>query len=289
MAGDPAIIKDEETGEAEGLTLAVAEERTPQRLTNVPGGAPKAITRAIAGEAPVSITYNGLAHAVMMATPADLEDFAVGFTLAQKIVERADEIEGIELRELPLGILAQIRIGETHFQALAKRRRNLVGQTGCGLCGIIELEQALLPLHAIEAPPCISRKAIFTAMQEIQPLQPLHRATGAMHAAAFCGADGAPLIVREDVGRHNAFDKLTGAMARHGTDAASGFAFLTSRCSYELVEKAVIARLPALVTISAPTGLALARAEAARLTLICLARLDSVLVFNDPFGVFAKA
>ena len=136
--------------------------------------------------------------------------------------------------------------------------------------------------------PDISRTAIFRALGASRDLQALNKATGAMHAAFFVSPEGEPLLVREDVGRHNALDKLIGRMARDGTDAGEGFFLLTSRCSYELVEKAVIARAPALVTISAPTSLAVARAEAARLTLISLARPDSALVFNDPFGVFAR-
>ncbi len=245
------------------------------------------VTRGIAGEVPVSISYNGLAHAVMMATPEDLDDFAVGFTLTQGIVERAPEIEAVEVRELPVGFLAQISIAQERFRALAARRRNLVGQTGCGLCGVVELAQAVHELTPIEQPPHISPAAIFRALEASRRLQPLNHTTGATHAAFFASAAGEPLIAREDVGRHNALDKLIGGLTRGGVNAAEGFVLLTSRCSYELVEKAVIARVPALVTISMPTTLAIARAEAARLTLVSLARTDSVLVFNDPFGVFA--
>ncbi len=144
-------------------------------------------------------------------------------------------------------------------------------------------------LRPIEAAPQISRASIFRALSASRDLQGLNKATGAMHAAFFVSPGGEPLLVREDVGRHNALDKLIGCMARDGRDAREGYFLLTSRCSYELVEKAVIARAPALVTISAPTSLAVARAEAARLTLVSLARADSALVFNDPFSVFAAA
>lgn len=249
--------------------------------------APGVLTsRDIAGEVPISFVYNGLAHAVMMATPADLEDFATGFTLTQEIVNHAGEIEALELRELPIGFIAAMTIPPEHFLALTKRRRNLVGQTGCGLCGVVELTQAVYPLTPIEAAPDISREAIFRALEASRTMQPLNAATGAMHAAFFVGGDGVPRVAREDVGRHNALDKLIGHMARNGVSAGEGFFLTTSRCSYELVEKAVIARVSALVTISAPTGLAIARAQAARLTLVALARPDSALVFNDPFGVF---
>ena len=256
--------------------------------SDAPAGMPATgtVTRGIAGEVPVAFSYNGLAHAVMMATPADLEDFAAGFTLTQEIVARASEIEAIELRELPIGFLVQMTIPQERFRALASRRRNLVGQTGCGLCGVIELTQAVHPLAPMETAPQISAAAVFRALAAGRGLQSLNHATGAMHAAFFVSPGGEPLCAREDVGRHNALDKVIGRMARDSVDAAGGFLLLTSRCSYELVEKAVIARVPALVTISMPTTLAIARAEAARLTLVSLARPDSVLVFNDPFGVF---
>lgn len=272
----------------EPVSTAVTEHRTPLRIasgveTRQGDGRP---ARDVAGEVPVSLSYNGLAHAVMMATPTELEDFAYGFTLTQEIVREAGEIEKVELLKLPIGFLAQVTIPAERFQLLNTRRRNLVGQTGCGLCGLVELDQAVHALQPIERAPDISPSAIFRSLAASRDLQTLNKATGAMHAAFFVSPEGEPLLVREDVGRHNALDKLIGCMARQGLSAADGFFLLTSRCSYELVEKAVIARAPALVTISAPTSLAIARAEAAKLTLISLARPDSALVFNDPFGVF---
>lgn len=283
------IVQDEADNDIPGerVSTAIMERHAAQRVPSDTGLAAVAVSRDVAGEVPVSLSYNGLAHAVMMATPADLEDFATGFTLAQEIVAAPGEIADIEASELPIGFLVRMTIPPERFKALAGRRRNLVGQTGCGLCGVIELTQAVHPLTAIERAPHISREAIFRALAASRGMQPLNKATGAMHAAFFVSPEGVPLLVREDVGRHNALDKLIGGMARAGTDGGAGFFLLTSRCSYELVEKAVIARAPALVTISAPTSLAIARAEAARLTLVSLARADSMLVFNDPFGVFA--
>ncbi len=270
-------------------TDAVSHHAALRIASGAPEGplAAETVTRGIAGEAPVSFSYNGLAHAVMMATPADLDDFAVGFTLTQEIVARASEIEAVEVRELPAGFLVQISIAQERFRTVAARRRNLVGQTGCGLCGVVELAQAVRELAPIDRPPHISPAAIFRALEASRGLQPLNHATGAMHAAFFVSPEGKPLLAREDVGRHNALDKLIGGVTRGGVNAGKGFILLTSRCSYELVEKAVIARVPALVTISMPTALAIARAEAAKLTLVSLARADSVLVFNDSFGVFA--
>jgi FdhD protein len=271
----------------EPVSTAIVEARKPLRIMSELGGAgDRVMERDIAGEVPFSLAFNGLAHAVMMVTPTELEDFVYGFALTQEIIGAAHEIESIELMRLPVGYLAQIRIPEDRFQVLTGRRRNLVGQTGCGICGLVELDQAVHALQPIEAAPQISRPAIFRALAASRDMQALNKTTGAMHAAFFVSPEGEPLLVREDVGRHNALDKLIGRMARDGTDARQGFFLLTSRCSYELVEKAVIARAPALVTISAPTSLAVARAEAAKLTLVSLARPDSALVFNDPFGVF---
>ena len=271
----------------EPVSTAIVERRMPLRIAG-DGASDQSVERDIAGEVPFSLAFNGLAHAVMMITPTDLEDFVYGFAITQEIVGRAEEIESIDILKLPVGFLAQVSIPTERFQVLTERRRNLVGQTGCGICGLVELDQAVHALQPIEKAPLISRAAIFRALAASRDLQALNKTTGAMHAAFFVSAEGEPLLVREDVGRHNALDKLIGRMAQDKTDAREGFFLLTSRCSYELVEKAVIARAPALVTISAPTSLAVARAEVSRLTLVSLARPDSALVFNDPFHVFAS-
>ncbi len=254
------------------------------RLLYAGGG--EAVERALAAETPVALSCNGVAHVVMMLTPADYEDFAVGFSLAEGIVATADEIDAIDVRASEAGMLVELTIPQDRFAALLRRRRNLVGQSGCGICGLEELEEAIRPLPSLEARPRIDHAGIARALADLPRHQPLNAETGAAHAAAFCDPSGRILAVREDVGRHNAFDKLVGHLARTGVDARDGFALLTSRCSYELVEKAVMARIPALVTISAPTGLAVALARRARLTLVALARADSMLCFNDPHGVF---
>lgn len=248
-----------------------------------------ATAREVASEMPTALSYNGVAHVVMMTTPQDFEDFAVGFTLSEGIVESVDEISAIDLRSADAGMLVDIRIPQARFEALLGRRRNLVGQSGCGICGLEELGEALRPLPPLDAAPVLDREAAARALDALRGRQPLNAATGAVHAAAFCDASGAILAAREDVGRHNAFDKLIGHMARAGLDPSAGFALLSSRCSYELVQKAVAARIPALVTISAPTALAIRLAREARLTLIALARADSMLCFCDPHGLFGEA
>jgi FdhD protein len=266
--------------------MAFPAEHAVTAVRLSPDGRTDATLRHVAAEVPLSITYNGLAYAVMMVTPDALEDFAMGFTLTQKIAARPADILDAEIITVEHGLLAKVEISAERFGAVTERRRSIVGQTGCGLCGIVELERALLPLDPITQPPEFRPGAIFRALEALAVRQPLHRLTGAMHAAAFFTPDGAVVAVREDAGRHNALDKLVGALARDHRTGEAGFAVLTSRCSYELVEKAVIARIPLLVTISAPTTLAIARAREARLTLVSLARSDSALIFSDPFGLF---
>jgi FdhD protein len=236
---------------------------------------------------PVAVSFLGIGYAVMMATPKDLEDFAFGFARSERLIDAAAEVTGIELRAEENGVLLGIElVPERHGRVLA-RVRHRVGESSCGLCGIENLEQALRPLPKLPRPARIGAAAIFRALEEIRAHQPLNAATGAVHAAAFCGADGQVLAAREDVGRHNAFDKLVGHCLREGRDMAGNFALLTARCSYELVEKAALAGIPLLVTISAPTSQAVERAEEAGLTRVALARSDSVLVMCDPHGLFA--
>jgi len=238
-------------------------------------------------ERPVAISFLGIGYAVMMATPNDLEDFAFGFARAERLIDAAADVTGVAIREEEGGVLLGIELAPARHERVLTRVRHRVGESSCGLCGIENLEQALRPLPAVPTPVRIGPQAIFRALQEIRAHQPLNAETGAVHAAALCDADGAVLAAREDVGRHNAFDKLVGHCLREGRDMSAGFALLTARCSYELVEKAALAGIPMLVTISAPTSLAVERAKEAGLTLIALARTDSVLVVSDPHGLFA--
>lgn len=267
----------------------VAEAATSRRLslTRIEPEGSKAGTRAIAAECPVAIEYNGLGYAVMMATPADLDDLGIGFTLTERIAASRDDIVDIEAILVERGMLLRITLAPGSFAPMAERVRHRVSDSGCGLCGVENLEQALRPLPVLEARPPARSDAIFRALAAIGEHQPLNRLTGAVHGAAFCDARGEIVMLREDVGRHNALDKLIGGLASGGLPVDHGFFLLTSRCSYELVEKTVIAGCPLLVTVSAPTTLAVDRAKSAGLTLVTLARADAMLAMNDPWSCFS--
>lgn len=239
-------------------------------------------TRAIAEETPVAISVDGFGYAVMMASPNDLDDFAYGFALAERLIDRAEQVERVAFREESRGVLLDLWLREECRPRVVERVRHRIGESSCGLCGIENLDEALRELPGVAPPAPVSPSAIFRALRDLRGAQPLNASTGAVHGAALVSAEGAILAVREDVGRHNAFDKLVGHCLRGGADTAAGFALLTSRCSYELVEKAALGGFRLLVTVSAPTSLAIERAEQCGLTLIALARADEMLVAADP-------
>jgi FdhD protein len=241
------------------------------------GGDRDDISRDLAVETPVAIEVNGLGYAVLMASPIDLIDLVYGFLLTERLIERPQEIMDVAIAEITAGIVARVMVEQSASQRLAQRVRHRTSDSSCGLCGIENLEQALRPLPRIVQAWRGADEAIFNALSELDMRQPLNRATGAVHAAARCTRDGSMVDVREDVGRHNAFDKLIGAMIRAGQSWDGGFALLTSRCSYELVEKAALSGCPMLATISAPTDLAVRRAAEAGLALRVLARRDALL------------
>ncbi len=193
----------------------------------------------------------------------------------------------VEVLPTETGLLLQIELAPERRDLVFERVRHRIGESSCGLCGIENLDQALRPLPKAGKPPEVATEAIFRALAELRGHQPLNAETGAVHAAAFCDVEGRVIAAREDVGRHNAFDKLIGHGLRGGLDLGNGFALLTSRCSYELVEKAALAGFGLLITVSAPTALAVERAREAGLTLIALAHSDAMLVMSDPWGLFA--
>jgi len=246
-----------------------------------PDGTRRAVSRVWVPEVPVALEYNGLAYAVMMATPQDLDDFATGFALSEGLAAAAADITDIAVAEVENGWVVRSALSGLGVERLTERVRTRVAESSCGLCGIENLEAVARPLPPVATHASISPEAIFTALAQLNAKQPLGTATGAAHAAAWASTEGALGMVREDVGRHNAMDKLIGAMARAGRPLSPGFMLSTARCSYEIVEKAVRGGATTLVCISLPTSMAVERACAAGLSLWVLAREDAVLLVND--------
>lgn len=237
------------------------------------------VTRALPEETPIALTYNGTTQAVMMATPSDLEDFAVGFSLTEGIITAPSQIEDLSVEPHANGIELRLWLSPDRAEALTKRRRAMAGPVGCGLCGIDSLEEATRPLPQVTASPALLLDRITSATDALRQAQPLHDETRATHAAGFLAARGLTLA-REDVGRHNALDKVIGALARQGTDPANGAFVLTSRLSIELVQKTALAGCGMLIAVSAPTTRAVAMADATGITLIALARDGVAEVFT---------
>jgi FdhD protein len=244
------------------------------------GATHEAIEQPIAAETPLALTYNGKPYVVMMGSPADLEDFALGFSLAEAIVKRAGEVGPIQVTDHDRGLQIDVAIPERRARMLATRPRNLAGRAGCGLCGIAELDQALRPLPWLGSGLVVSSGALSAAVESLPALQPLNREVRSVHAAAWFTLEGRPVLAREDVGRHNALDKLIGARARIAPDGAPGFAVITSRMSVEMVQKAATAGIALLVALSAPTTLAIETAEACGLTLVAGARADGFQAYT---------
>jgi FdhD protein len=236
--------------------------------------------RAVAVEVPVQIGYADVSFAVMMLTPADLEDFAYGFSLTEGMIDTAADIRKVTLGQAPEGLTCRIDlVGQKLHQHLA-RQRAMTGRTGCGVCGIDDLDALKRAAASGTVAPTVQIAAIERALAALDDKQVLNAATRAVHAAAWADASGAILHIREDVGRHNALDKLIGALLRAGIAPLSGFIVITSRCSFEMVEKAVSFGARTLVAISAPTSLAIDRAKALDLAMIAIARRDTVTIFN---------
>lgn len=236
---------------------------------------------AIAAEVPVALVYNARPHVVMMCTPQDLEDFATGFTLTEGIADARD-VRRVDVVRYSRGIEVQMEIPADAGERLASRGRTLTGRTGCGLCGVEVIEEALRETRVVRSAATFRRSSLWKAGDSLRMHQPLNNETSAIHAAAWCSADGEPRVVREDVGRHNALDKVIGALARADADAADGFLLVTSRASYELVQKSAAAGVPVLVAVSRPTALALQLADEAGITLVGLLRGHTANVYTHP-------
>lgn len=233
----------------------------------------------VAEEVPIALEYNGISHAVMLASPYDLEDFALGFSLSEGILKDRSELYECEIVPGAQGIQVQMQIATERFVTLKDKRRNLTGRTGCGLCGAETLAQAVRRPGAVAGSTAFSATQIYASMKSMQSMQRLQRYTGATHAAAWMNADGSVDLVREDIGRHNALDKLIGAMSDEKRDFTTGAALITSRASYEMVQKSATMGIGFLAAISAPTSLAIQLAEESNVTLVGFVRSNSHVVY----------
>jgi len=239
-------------------------------------------TRLIPEETAVALTYNGGTYAVMMATPRDLADFAIGFSRNEGIVQSADDIVSLDIVDLDDGIELRMWLQPDRAERLSQRRRHVAGPTGCGLCGIESIAEAVRPAAIVPHGQSFAPREIMAAMAALPPLQHLNIETRAVHAAAFWTPARGVVALREDVGRHNALDKLSGALAQANIPAGDGAVLLTSRVSVEMVQKAAAMGAPLMAAVSAPTSLAVRMAEAAGITLVAIARADGFEVFAHP-------
>lgn len=278
MKQEALLSNKEAVAQSASVPMSGGHESFAARRVNV--DRIHATIEQVAQERPVALSYNGISHAVMMATPRDLEDFAIGFSVSEGIVERADEITDFEQRDEPVGITLELRITERRMAQLRLRRRVLSGRTGCGLCGAESLEQAIRPVTVVNASFRATPAMVRAGLAQLAKQQQLNDATGAVHAAALF--DGTHCLLREDIGRHNALDKVIGAMQR--SDFCAGMLLVTSRASYEMVHKAASANIAMLAAISAPTSFAIELAREAGITLIGFARGDSLTCYTEGRG-----
>ena len=239
-------------------------------------------TRLIPEETAIALTYNGGTYAVMMGTPQNLRDFAIGFSLSEGIVRSPDDIDSLDIVELDDGIELRMWLASSQAERVNERRRHIAGPTGCGICGIDSIAEAVRPAAVVAQGQSFSPREIMAAMAGVAPLQALNIETRAVHAAAFWLPGRGIVALREDVGRHNALDKLAGALAQHKVVTSEGMVLLTSRVSVEMVQKTATIGAPLMVAVSAPTALAVRTADAAGITLAAIARSDGFEIFTHP-------
>ena len=259
--------------------LGYAAPVEPHAFRRLDGNASGDAGAALAVEVPVALVYNGRTHVVMMCTPADLEDFAFGFTATEGIAP-GSEVRRVDVVRYGRGIELQIEIPAERADALSERGRAITGRTGCGLCGVEVIDEVLREPRPVRSSLVLTRDALWRASESLGARQPLNNETNAIHAAAWASADGTLRVVREDVGRHNALDKVIGSLVRDGQDASAGFAVVTSRASYELGQKAAAANIPVLAAVSRPTALAVQLADDAGIALVGLLRGRTANVYS---------
>jgi FdhD protein len=263
----------------------MAGAAVPVRSIKVAGEIAAAHARSVPAEVPVALVYEGSTYAVMMASPSNLEDFAIGFSLTEGIIASADEIASLDVIHQANGIVLGLWLTPDRGRRLVEHRRRIAGPTGCGLCGVESLEAALPACPRVSAGLSVHPAEIAAAIAALPPAQALHQRTRAVHGAGFWTRTKGLVALAEDVGRHNALDKLVGRLHRERIDAGGGVVLLTSRVSVEMVQKAAVAGAPILVAISAPTALALDTAERAGITLVAIARTDGFEVFTHPYRI----
>jgi formate dehydrogenase accessory protein FdhD len=270
-------------------TIGYSEATSFVPLRRIGDGAATTEVATIAEEVPVALVYNGRPHVVVMATPTDLEDLAYGFSITEAIVASAGDIEHVEVVKASHGVELQVQIPGRAADALEARARNLVARTGCGLCGVESIKDALRVPVPVGRALAIREAALWRAGEQLAARQELNNETHTIHGAAWALPDGETPFVREDVGRHNALDKVCGAIARDGRAARTGFLVVTSRASYEMVQKAATTGVELLAAVSRPTGLAIRFAEAASLTLVGLLRGRTANVYSHPERILTSA
>jgi FdhD protein len=264
------------------LRLGYTKPLLTLQATRWRDGQPSDSAETIAEETPVAIVYNGIPHVVMMATPQDLEDFVLGFSMTEELIRSPADLESVQVVRYSRGIEIQARVTPACAEVIAGKTRRLTGRTGCGICGADSVDMVLKDLHRVEDDVTIRPEAIRSALDSLVSHQQLNAEAGAVHAAGWAGLDGTVHVVREDVGRHNALDKLIGALLKAGTDPKSGFVVVTSRASFEMVQKTTVLGAPLMAAISGPTGLAVRIAQQAGLTLVGFARPGGHTVYTHP-------
>jgi FdhD protein len=264
------------------LRLGYAKPLLELRARRWQDGTSDERTEQVVEETPVAIVYNGIPHVVMMATPADLEDFALGFSITEELIRTPADLRSVEIVRYSQGIEIQTAIAPECESVIASRNRRLTGRTGCGICGTDSISAVLKQLHPVPRGAAVPPTVIEQAIRSLMAHQTLNAAAGAVHAAGWASRDGTIELAREDVGRHNALDKLIGAALKQGVDPTTGFVVVTSRASFEMIQKATVLGAPLLAAISGPTGLAVRVAQQAGLTLVGFARNGRLTVYTHP-------